>query len=601
MLNQSDYQSLPDSENVSSHVTVHRSTTKPYCGRLMIGILISLLATTALANMLMFFQNSDTLLEAGRKNGLVSAMNGVVATEHPICSEVGVQVLKEGGSAVDAAVAAGLCIGVTNMYSSGIGGGGFMVIRSKNGAAEYIDFREEAPARSSKDMFKSDPSKARTGGLAVGVPGELYGYWTAHQKYGKLPWARLVQPSIDLAKHGFLINTDLAQRIKIGEAMIMNSPPFRREFAPRGRILRVNEVLYRPTLARTLETIAQDGINSFYRGWIATSLVATVQRNGGIITLNDMAAYRPVQSRALEGTFRGRRVITTPPPTSGPVMLSILNILEGYDFSSASPRNYHTMMEAFKYGYAQRSYYGDPIDPIYRNISRIARTNILKSTANRIRQGINPGRTFEPDHYEAAYDVLTDHGTMHLSVLNAEGEAVSLTSTVNLLFGSKIMDSNTGIILNDQMDDFSIPGTSNAFNLASSPYNYIHPRKRPLSSSVPTIIESNGKVEAVAGASGGSMIITSTLQVLVGMLEWGMNPAEAVHMPRAHHQLLPNRAVLEYAFNRDTAKSLTSKGHVITWFAQNEHRTGVQAIKRLPNGVLQASSDFRKGGIAAGY
>ncbi|KAJ1341565.1 gamma-glutamyltransferase [Batrachochytrium salamandrivorans] len=540
-LSESHSQTPDTTMNTSKRNMLWSDSLTPICSRKTMGIVVSMLATTVVANFFMNLQTPITLLDIGRNSGLVSARHGVVSTEHPICSQIGVQVLRENGTAVDAAVASSLCI------------------------------VEKAPAAATTNMFADDPMKAQTGGLAVAVP------------HGRLPWRRLVQPAVDLVRDGWVVNAILEQRMQVVRDLILTNPDFSKDFAPDGELLRTGQIIKRPNLARTLDAIATEGIDVFYRGWIAEALVKVTQETGGILTMADMAAYHPTVGSPMIGSFRGKRVITSPPPTSGPVLLSVLNLLEGYDLSSpSSPLNAHLLVESWKYGYAQRSYYGDPSDPIYRNISEIANRNIDKATSDHIRQGIFPDRTFEPGHYAAAYDVLNDHGTMHLSILTEQGEAVSLTST---------------------MDDFSIPGVSNAFGLASSPYNYIRPGKRPMSSSVPTIIESadGSHVEIVAGASGGSMIITSTMQTILGMTEFGYDPAAAIHMPRMHHQLLPNTLVLEFEFDRHVAREIQTRGHTVVFFNEGEYRTGVQAIKRLPDGTLQAASDFRKGGVAAGY
>eukprot|EP00842_Homolaphlyctis_polyrhiza_P005094 jgi/Hompol1/5586/HPOL_002002-RA len=531
-------------------------------------------------------------LDSGKQSGLVTSKKGVVAAENKICSDVGADILRINGSAVDAAIAATLCMGVTNMYSSGIGGGGFMLIRSSSGRYESIDFREQAPAAAYTNMYDKDPKLAQVGTLAVGVPGELYGLQTAHQKYGKLPWSTLVQPAIKLSRDGWPVHPDLQYRLDISKDWILSNEEFRKVFAPNGKLLRTGELITRPTYAKTLESIAADGIKPFYEGWIADEIIKTVVAGGGILTHADLKAYRTDLSPAISSTYRGYTVTTTPPPTSGAVLLSSLNIIEGYDFDD-TPLAVHRLVESWKYGYSQRSYYGDPTDPIYRNITAISNLSIEKQTADILRHNISDLNTFEPEYYKLPFDVLDDHGTMHLSVLNADGEAVTLTSTVNLLFGSRVMDAVTGIILNDQMDDFSIPGVSNAFGLAPSPYNFIHPGKRPLSSSVPTIFEKDGHVKAVAGASGGSHIITSTLQTLINMIDLDQDPAAAVHHPRVHHQLIPNTKI-----NRQMSV-LYAHCSQITWLNRGEYKSGVQAIKRLPDGTLQAASDSRKGGVAA--
>ncbi|KAI8589437.1 nucleophile aminohydrolase [Geranomyces variabilis] len=535
--------------------------------------------------------------------GAVQAKKGAVSSEHPICSQIGVDVLKEGGSAVDATIATGLCIGVTNMYSSGIGGGGFMVVRDANGGSSFIDFREEAPTAASRDMYNDDPRKAQFGGTGFGVPGEIRGFEAAYKKYGKLPWARLFQPAIDLCMNGWEVNAVLEQRINLVPDLMLKDANFRAIFAPNGVLLKTGDTIKRETYGKALSAIAAKGADVFYSGWIADELVKTARADGGVITLDDMKNYQAKVEPTLIGFYHGRRIITAPPPTSGPVLLSILNVMEGYHLHSEgrTATNIHRLIEAYKHGFAERSYYGDPIDTTYTNISAIAAEFAEKTSAWNVRRLILDNQTFPVEHYNPVFDVKEDHGTMHVSVLTDSGEAVSMTSTVNLLFGGQIMDPVTGIILNDEMDDFSIPNHPNAFGLAPSPYNYIQPKKRPLSSSVPTIVENGDYVEAVIGASGGSRIITAVAQALLDMLSWDADAATAVRQPRAHHQLLPNTLFVEYEYDRKLIAELEKRGHQVTVFAKGLYLSGVEAIKRTADGTIQAASDWRKGGASVGY
>jgi gamma-glutamyltranspeptidase/glutathione hydrolase/leukotriene-C4 hydrolase len=281
------------------------------------------------------------------------------------------------------------------------------------------------------------------------------------------------------------------------------------------------------------------------QGYIAEELVRSAQERGGIITREDFRAYRAAVKEPIVGTYKGHTLITSPLTTSGPVLLSIMNILEHFAFEGPrAPKlatTVHRVVEAFKHGFAQRSFYGDPADPVYRNISAIQRNLTDKAFAARLVAKISDDRTFPVPHYDSPFDVHQDHGTMHLSVVGRNGDAVSMTSTVNLAFGGQVMNRRTGVILNDEMDDFSVPGTANAFGLVASPYNYVHPHKRPLSSSVPCMVETGGRLNIVIGASGGSRILTAATQALLAMLEHGWTPAQAVQAPRAHHQLLPNK------------------------------------------------------------
>ncbi|KAJ3012392.1 hypothetical protein HKX48_006301 [Thoreauomyces humboldtii] len=529
--------------------------------------------------------------EGGGRPGSAKGRMGVVSSENPACSVIGVDVLKEGGSATDAAIATSICIGVTNMYSSGIGGGGFMVVRRPGGASRFIDFREAAPAASHVDMFEKDPGLARIGGLAVGVPGEIRGFEAAHKLYGKLDWKRLFEPSVRMCKDGWEVVPVLAQRIAAAPDLMLNDPTFRAVFAPEGRLLVAGDTIRRPTYGDTLQEIANKGADVFYKGWIAEALVNTTQSTGGILTMDDMRNYTAKVQPTLTGFYHGKRVITAPPPASGAVLLSVLNVLEGYDLAEEGRTglNIHRQIEAFKHGFAQRSYYGDPTDPIYTNITEIAHEFIEKKEAWEVRSTISDDTTYSVDHYNPIFDVDEDHGTMHVSVLTADGEAVSTTCTVNLLFGAQVMDAATGIILNDEMDDFSIPGVPNAFGLAPSPYNYIYPFKRPLSSSVPVIIESGSDVEIVAGASGGSRIITATAQAVIDMLSYGMTAKKALAQPRAHHQLLPNEVTVEYEFDDKLRKALTSRGHKIAVLEKGKYLTGVEVVKRASDGSMQGS------------
>ncbi|KNC97483.1 gamma-glutamyltransferase [Spizellomyces punctatus DAOM BR117] len=535
--------------------------------------------------------------------GSITSRNAAVSSENVICSEIGANTLRQGGSAVDATIATGLCIGVTNMYSSGIGGGGFMVVREKNGASKYVDFREEAPAASTRDMYVENPRSAQFGGLGVGIPGEIRGYEAAHKRYGKLPWRALFQPSIELSINGWTVSQTLESRIKAAGDLMLNNTAFRDVFAPNGQLLRKGDTIKREKLGATLKTIAEQGASVFYEGKIAESIVKTVTDDGGILTLNDMKQYQAKVQDTLIGYYHGRRIITSPAPTSGPVLLSVLNIMEGYDLrgEGRTPTNIHRLIESYKHGFAQRSYYGDPIDTVFRNITEIAEHFTDKQTAGLIRQNISDTKTFPPAYYNPPFDVEEDHGTMHVSVLGPDGEAVSMTCTVNLLFGGQLMDPETGIILNDEMDDFSIPGVPNAFGLVPSPYNYVQPRKRPLSSSVPTIIERDGQVEAIIGASGGSRIITATLQTIFDMLDWGLDAGHAVSMPRAHHQLLPNTIAVENEYDDALVKELEARGHNVTRLPPKFYLSGVEAIRRLRNGTIQAAGDWRKEGGAAGF
>ncbi|KAI9339641.1 nucleophile aminohydrolase [Obelidium mucronatum] len=543
---------------------------------------------------------------SGPYSDRIEARTAAVAAENGICSDIGVTILKKGGSSVDAAIATSLCIGVTNSFSSGIGGGGFMLVRNTSGGFEFIDFREDAPSAAFTDMYKDNPVSAQVGGLSIAVPGEIRGFEYAHKKYGVLPWRDLFLPAIEVAEDGWEGNAVFASRLQTMRDMIIGDKEgFGKDFTgPDGDVLKEGDVCRRPRLAKTLRTIAEQGANAFYEGPIAESLLKTIKKANGIITADDFKEYKARSVQPLVGYYHGRKVVTAGAPSSGAMLLSILNIVEGYDFKFAGNTSdtIHLLIEAFKYGAAQRGLLGDTVDPIYKNITFIEKIMAGKDLASKIRQNISLEQTFDPIHYLPAFEAKEDHGTMQVSVLNSkDNTAVSLTSTVNLIFGSQVMDPVTGVILNDEMDDFSIPGVANAFGLAPSPYNFIHPKKRPLSSMVPTIIEHNGIPEIVIGASGGSMIPTSVVAAILHMIDFGLDINDAIDMPRFHHQLFPNSLKVENDFSLGYSEDLEAKGHKIERLAPGQKFVGVSGIRRLSNGLITAASDARKGGLAAGY
>lgn len=541
---------------------------------------------------------------------LVVGINGAVSSDHPDCSKIGVDILQKGGSAVDSSIAIALCIGVVHSFSSGIGGGGFMVIRdSETSKGHFIDFREAAPKESKYDMFTSDPMLAQIGALSVAVPGEIRGFEMAHKRFGKLDWNQLFEPSINLARNGWKIDKPLAQKLEYFEQKILSNTEFKSVFAPNGTILREGEICYRQKLADTLELIGKNGADEFYTGSVGKAIVKHLSEKGGILTNQDFKHYEAKMSPAIEGFYRGQRIWASGLPTSGNVLLSILNILEGFNLEmhGITADTLHWMIEAFKFGYSQRSYYGDPDnEPVFKNISDIANKFSNKHMASLLRGKISDTRTFGPDYYNMDFISENlefigkeDHGTTHLSVLTSDNNAVSLTSTINLPFGSWVMEPLTGIILNDEMDDFSIPNVPNFFGLMPSPYNYVRPFKRPLSSSVPVIVEHNGEVRLVVGSAGGSRIISATIQTLLNVIDFNLNVLEAISFPRIHHQLVPNKIMAEYEYHDE---GLASKGHIIDKLPHGLYLTGVSAVaKRLSDGVLEAASDWRKGGISAGY
>ncbi|KAF9576091.1 hypothetical protein EC968_000159 [Mortierella alpina] len=534
---------------------------------------------------------------------LIKAKNGAVAAEEIHCSEIGVEVLKEGGNAVDAAIASCLCIGTINAFAAGIGGGGFMAIRLPNGTVEMIDFRETAPAASFSTMFKKDPVLAQRGGLAVAVPGEIRGLELAHKRHGKLSWERLFEPSVKLAREGWAVGPELARRISLVKEMMETDPDWSHVYASKnGVALKEGDWIKREALADTLETVGRKGADAFYRGQIAKDIVDHVRKNGGILSMDDMRKYTALIKKPVVGYYQGRKVYATPAPTTGPVLISILNILERYNVgksASSADLDTHHLVEAMKFGFAQRTQLGDPD---FTDLKETIRSMISKDTASQIRANISDTRTFPVEYYNPHWGPIDNHGTTHLSTVDKDDMAVSLTSTVNLLFGSKLLDPKTGVILNDEMDDFSIPGRANAFGLQPSPFNYPEPGKRPLSSCVPTIVERDGKFEMSLGGSGGSRITTAVLQTMLNVYNHGQNIMEAIENPRIHHQLMPNVVDIEKGYSRSEIEFLRSVGHNVTLFDRVVAKSEIQAVMRDVDGYIYASSDTRKQrAVAAGF
>lgn len=598
--------------------------------KLMIRLLASLLALFTLAMLLAiiiqeYIDRQDPRFGSGRRYRakLVTGKRGAVAAEVERCSVIGVNILKQNGNAVDAAIASTLCTGVIDMFSSGIGGGGFMIVRvprscsksEKKDGLKYcstkttIDFRETAPAGAYPTMYEGRPNAARWGGLAVGVPGELKGLEEAHRRWGRLPWHKLVEPSIRLAE-GTWVSPELDKRLKLFGSNMVDDPDWSEVFVnqDRGTLLREGERIKRTALAKTLKAVAQNGSDVFYHGPIAESMVKKAQLTGGVLSIEDLANYQVEVRDVVEGQWNDRRVFTTPAPTSGPILLSLLQVTSGFkDWISRGAHdglNVHRMIEAMKFGAAQRTRLGDPAF-LKKKALKLIDTIPTMEEADRVRARIDDNHTHPIEYYDPLYDIQSPHGTMHLSTVDEDGMAVALTSTVNLPFGSGILDPNTGVILNDEMDDSSTPGVPNAFGLYPSPYNYPEPGKRPLSSTSPAIVEEkNGRFILAIGGSGGSRIYGSVAQVLFN-LDWGMDLSTAIERPRFHHQLLPVEVSIESTAEDDLIEELRKRDHLISMFDIDMAYAEVQAVmaKNTPGKrrTIVAASDSRKGGIAAAY
>lgn len=538
------------------------------------------------------------------------AKRGMVVSAHPLASEAGLTVLQQGGNAIDAAVATTLAISVVEPASAGLGGGGFLLVRlGKTGEVKALDFRERAPLAATRTLYldaqgKVRPNASTDGYLAVGIPGTIAGLYDVQKRYGKLTWKAVVAPATQLAAKGFPVSWRLADAIAQQKTLQQN-PAARQIFTRKEVPLQAGDRLVQTDLAQTLATLADDP-QSFYTGKLAQTIARDMAANKGLITLADLKRYRPIWRDPVCGDFRSMRVCSMPPPSSGGVhLLEILNILGDTDLKAMgwhSPDALHLIVEAMRIAYADRAVYlGDP-DFVKVPVAAL----ISPAYAKQRRQEIDPQKARPSSQVRAANpETLKRFGkesddTSHLSVVDSAGNAVSLTFTINLGFGSGVVVPGTGIILNNEMDDFAIaPGVPNAFGLVGGDANAIAPGKTPLSSMTPTIVTERGQLRLVAGAPGGSTIITTVLQVVLNVLVYDMDARSAIAAPRLHHQWLPDQLRVERnGFDRLTLENLRGRGQKIgergTW-------GNADAIVRSPDGTLEGAADPRGEGAAYGY
>jgi gamma-glutamyltranspeptidase/glutathione hydrolase len=546
------------------------------------------------------------------------APHAMVASVHRLASEAGVLMMKAGGNAIDAAVATGFALSVVHPQAGNLGGGGFMLVRMADGTTHFIDFREKAPAAATANMYLDAKGNvienaSLVGYRAIGVPGSVAGLVYAQQHYGKLPLARVMEPAIKLARDGFPLAWEDTEDMR--DPDLAKFPESKRIFQRDGNYYRPGEIFRQPELAHTLEQIANHP-DDFYRGDMARQLAAAIQKGGGLITTEDLANYQVKERAPVRGTYRGYEIISSPPPSSGGVaMIEALNILEGFDlakFGNRSAQSMHLTLEAYRRAYFDRAeFLGDPdfskipvaqlIDKKYGDAWRETIDPSHASVSNDLRR---PAVFGQLDRYAAQHpqpkNVREPEHTTHYSVVDPDGNAVAVTTTLNDGFGSRVTAPGLGFLLNDEMDDFSSkPGVPNMFGLIQGPANAIGPGKRPLSSMMPTIVLKDGKLFLVLGSPGGARIITTVANILMGVVDYGMDIQQSVNAPRFHNQWLPDKSYLEPEFSPDTIALLEKMGHTVV---TRGHWSDGECIEvDLKTGERLGASDIRNNGQSVGF
>jgi len=546
----------------------------------------------------------------------VHAPHAMVASVHGLASQAGVDIMQAGGNAVDAAVAVGFALAVVHPQAGNLGGGGFMLLRTAEGATHFIDYREKAPAAATANMYLDAqgnviPDASTLGYRAIGVPGSVAGMVYAEQKYGKLTLQQVIAPAIRLAREGYALAYEDAQDLR--DEDLGKFSESKRTFQRNGDFYRPGELLRQPELARTLERIAKNP-EDFYRGELARELAAVVRHGGGLITADDLAHYEVKEREVIRGTYRGYDIISAPPPSSGgTALVEILNILEGYDLAKLGNRSaasIHLTAEAFRRAFYDRAeFMGDPdfakipvaqlidkkygtawratIDPGHATASKDLKRPALFSELEQV-AAIHPWSGREPEN------------TTHYSVVDAAGEAVTVTTTLNDTFGSHVTAEGLGFLLNNEMDDFSSkPGVPNMYGLIQGPANAIGPGKRPLSAMTPTIVLKDGKVFLILGSPGGPTIITTVANILMGVVDYGLDIQEAVNAPRYHHQWMPDAIEMEDRISPDTVGLLKSRSHEIR--THHFWGDGECIMVDAKTGERLGASDGRNNGKAIGY
>jgi gamma-glutamyltranspeptidase/glutathione hydrolase len=547
------------------------------------------------------------LLQSGARAQSVQAKTAMVVTADPLASGIGVDILKKGGNAIDAAVAVGFALAVVFPEAGNIGGGGFMLIRFSNGKSITIDFREAAPLAAWRDMYIDSAQNVSInsvrGVLSAGVPGTVAGLLKALKDYGTMSTKDVITPSIEIAENGFIVNGRLEGKLLEYEADLRSYPSTAKAYFKNGKRYVLGDTILQPDLANTLQRIRDQGVDDFYNGETAELILKVMKTSGGLITKDDLKNYKPIIRESIRGTYRNYEILSAPPPSSGGIcLIELLNILERYDVGALgfhSSKSVHIISEAMKRVYSDRSeYLGDPeFTKVPANVliskkyaqERSSDIDTMKSTLS---GNIKPGIVDVKDH----------PNTTHYSVVDSLGNCVSVTYTINDIFGSQVIVDGAGFFLNDEMDDFSSkPGLPNSYGLIGGYANAIEPGKRPLSSMTPTIVTKDGKPILILGGRGGSAIITSVLQTIINVIDFKMDISSAVNASRFHHQWIPDTLFYEkFCLPIDVIQNLKSKDQ--NPCEKENYYGAVQAIMIDPEKkMIYASPDFREGGSAKGY
>ena len=555
------------------------------------------------------------------------ASHGMVVSVNGLASQAGVEIMREGGNAVDAAVATGFALAVVHPQAGNLGGGGFMLIRTADGAAHFVDYREKAPGAATANLYLDAQGNviedaSVIGYKAIGVPGSVAGMVFAEKKYGRLTLQQVLAPAIKLAQDGYPLAWEDAGAMK-DDKYLSQFPESRRIFQRDGSYYQQDEIFRQPDLARTLTRIAANP-DDFYHGAMARQLAASIQKGGGLITADDLANYEVKEREPVRGTYRGYEIISAPPPSSGGItLIEVLNILEGYDLKSAGSRSslaVHLTAEAFRRAFFDRAeFLGDPdfssipvAQLIDKKYAAAWRESIDPAHASGSKDLKRPAVFSELEQYSAAHPqplvIQESPYTTHYTVVDNEGNAVSVTTTINDWYGSRVTAEGLGFLLNDEMDDFAAKaGVPNGYGLIQGAANAVGPNKRPLSSMTPTIVLKDNHLFLVLGSPGGSRIPTTVANVLMGVIDYGMNLQEAVNAPRFHHQWMPDAISVEQWFSPDTVKALQKMGHKVSFGAGDDddwrpYWSDAECIAiDQKTGERLGASDGRNNGKAVGY